>query len=347
MWTVLTGGRAVIKPLIIGLLASAPIYPWLCARLIRNRAVVLMYHEICDDAHDIDAWTVLRSSKLLRQIEFLRKSHEIVSLETALRRVYSEQPLERPIATLTFDDGYSGMAEVLMPILEREQIPATIYLATGHIESQRLYWYDRLINVLQVARALDLDLRREGFSTYRIEPAAGTSVWPQLQRLLDDLKPIEPGRREMLVDHVVQLASEVPKLEFRCVRPLTIDQVRALGASPVVTIGAHTHGHEVLTRISEQDARTSILRGRSLLQDWSGQEVRHFAYPSGACNRQLVRLIETLGFSSAVATTNDLWTSRFSRYQIPRIGIGRWDSHDDFRLQLIGGLRRLTGLRAR
>lgn len=336
----------MIKPFIITLLASPPIYPWLSAMLARNRAVVLMYHEICDDAHDIDAWTVVRNSKFLRQIEFLRKSHEIVSLDEALRRIYSGQPLDRPIATLTFDDGYSGMAEVLMPILEREQIPATMYLATGHIESQRLYWYDRAINALQVARPLDLNLRREGLSTYRIEPAAGTSVWPQIRQLLDDLKPIDPSRRETLVDRVVERASDVPKLEFRCVRPLTIDQVRALGASPVVTIGAHTHGHEVLTRISEQDARTSIVRGRSLLQDWSGQDVRHFAYPSGACNQQLVRLVETLGFSSAVATTNDLWTSRFSRYQIPRIGIGRWDSPNNFRLQVIGGLRRLAGLRA-
>lgn len=339
--------RLVVKTYIVGLLASKFIYRLLSARVPHNQAIVLMYHSVADDADDIDSWTVVRCGNFMRQVDLLRRSHDVVSLDEALGRIYTQESFDRPIAVLTFDDGHSGLAEVLLPVLEREQIPVTAYIATGHVLSGRAFWFDRVINALQLTRPLDIDLHREGLATYRIDPLSREGAWPAIRQVLDDLKTLDGEPREAAADRIVALAGDARRRDCRRIRPLSVDELRALGACRQVTIGAHTHAHEILTRISVEQARSSIVRSRQLLQEWTGRTISHFAYPSGACSPQLMRLVKELGFSSAAGSRAAPWTRRWSRYEIPRIAVGRYDTPEQFRLSLIGGLRRILGLRAR
>ena len=50
--------------------------------------------------------------------------------------------LEENSIVVTFDDGYLDVLQNAVPILERYQIPATIFVVTGNLGEP--FWWDRL-----------------------------------------------------------------------------------------------------------------------------------------------------------------------------------------------------------
>lgn len=322
-----------LKAVAYQVLTYEPLLAHLRRRAGSGQVPVLMYHEIAEDDLNIESWTVVRRNDFLRQIDSLRRSYELLSLDEALQRITRPPGGARPGVVLTFDDGNRGHAEVLLPIIERERIPVTVYIATRHIEQQRCYWFDRVVNALQAPGPIDLDLSAEGLGRYAINRSAGPGNWEQISRLLEDLKELPPERCETVSDLIEERAARIGVGKAK-VAPLTIEGVRSLAASDMVTIGAHTHGHELLTQVSPQTARETIVISRDLLQQWSGKPVRHFAYPSGRTDEASCSLVERLGFASAVTTKFGYLRPETPKFQIPRIAIGRYETLETFKFRL-------------
>jgi peptidoglycan/xylan/chitin deacetylase (PgdA/CDA1 family) len=235
--------------------------------------------------------------------------------------------------TLTFDDGNANNCELLLPIVERLRIPVTIYVATAQVESGQCFWFDRVINAVQTSRRISIDLSHHGLGRFTLNAVRGARNWAEIDRLLEALKPVSSARREALTDEIIDQIGEVP---HPTVRPLSIDQLQRLSASPYVTIGSHTHGHDLLTQISTKEARQTIVKSCELLRRWTGRAVRDFAYPNGDFNPDIVALAEQLGFRSAMAAYPGAWRPQHGTMRIPRLSVGRYDSLDRFRFNLLG-----------
>lgn len=329
-----------IKQILYMLLGSGSFLPRLRGRMLPNGITVLMYHELANDDSDIEAWTVVRKSEFLHQVDYLRRHFDIVTLDQALERIDEDAIPSRPLVVLTLDDGDSGNHDVLLPIVEAHEIPVTIYVATGQVEDQRPYWFDRVINALQGDEPQTIDMTQEGLDRYVINRTRGARNWGEIQRLLVGLKSLSGDQRERAVERIVALEPNGAR-RYR-VKPLTVADVQALARSRWITLGAHSHCHSLLTRLSPSDAEYSIAHSRDLLREWTGSEIVHFAYPSGDYNPAVMQCVERLGFSSAMSAMHGLWRKGDSRFAIPRIGVGRYDSLDTFKVNLAGGVRYLA-----
>lgn len=82
-------------------------------------------------------------------------------------------------------------------------------------------------------------------------------------------------------------------------RPLQWDQVREMVASGLITVGAHSHSHENLTRLSVSALREDLERCRGLIEERLGSSPRHFAYPWGVMNAEVKRIVGE-SFTTAV-----------------------------------------------
>lgn len=102
---------------------------------------VLIYHRVgggSDSAVDLDA------DEFERQLEYLAEHHRVVSLADAVAEISQAQPEgwatdhddvgSTPGVVLTFDDGTDDFVDVVAPLLERHQTPATLYAATQFID---------------------------------------------------------------------------------------------------------------------------------------------------------------------------------------------------------------------
>lgn len=324
-----------LKALAKRAMASPMAYAALRARALRgNPVTVLVYHTLGPDDDDFDAWTVLRVSAFRSQIAFLRERYDIITLDEALHAAPAREA--RPRAVVTFDDGDAGLHAHLLPFVEAARIPVTVYVATGQVESGRCYWFDRVMNALQSKRPLSLHLDEYGLGSWVFNLERGERNWASIAALLEKLKLAAPEVREAAVDTIAGQSKFAELARFTPLAPLTIEQLRQLARSPWITIGAHTHCHSLLDRIPLRDAVESIATSRRLLTEWTGQDIRHFAYPNGNHTRELEDAVAAAQFDTATTAELGLWGAGARRFAIPRVPIGRYQDRDRFKLRLIG-----------
>jgi peptidoglycan/xylan/chitin deacetylase (PgdA/CDA1 family) len=334
-----------LKSALYRLAASEPLLRRVRRRVAGAGVTVFMYHDIgADDAVD-DAWQVVRRGDFAAQVEYLKTCYDIIDLDTALARLQSGAAgaAPRPLAVLTFDDGLRGNHTHLLPLLDALQVPATIYVATGHVESQQGYWFDRIANMLQPGIDSRIDLSAFGLGRFEVSGPPGPVRWSRVQCILAATKRLEASRCAAVAELVeAQVREQAPGRSGdapQVLAPLSLDMLRELAAHPRVTLGVHTHGHELLPLLDIELARRTIIGARDRLLRWTGLQARHFAYPSGRSDAATRALVAQLGFASAAGTRMGVWTAADELMHIPRVSVGRYDSLATFKLNSVGGLR--------
>ncbi len=100
-------------------------------QLLRPGIRVLMYHRVIDSP-EYDQLTV--SPEIFdRQMQYLGNNFNVVSLESAVKTLFYNKKNSNSVV-ITFDDGYLDNLENALPILEKYNLPATIYLTTDFCE---------------------------------------------------------------------------------------------------------------------------------------------------------------------------------------------------------------------
>lgn len=189
------------------------------------------------------------------------------------------------------------------------------------------------MNALQGAGETVINL--PGIGRWSIGPARGKARWAQIGPVLEALKAAPTADRDRLAAEIVAQAGTAPT-SFTPLQPLSLPQLGELAAHPLVTIGAHSHGHELLDQLPIAEAKASITRSRDLLEGWTGRPVRHFAYPNGNYTPALMDLLDELGFASATILEDRLVHEGAPAQALPRIGVGRYDSLARLKLRLVG-----------
>lgn len=89
---------------------------------------VLIYHRVGGGSDsDVD----LAPHEFERQLQHLVEHHQVLDLGTALARLAAG--VSEPAVVLTFDDGTADFTDVVVPLLHRHRVPATLYAATQFI----------------------------------------------------------------------------------------------------------------------------------------------------------------------------------------------------------------------
>lgn len=110
------------------------------SRTGRARAVVLYYHRI--GGRDLLTKPV---AEFRRDLLYLKRRYECVTLSELCRRLRSGAPLKRRMVVVTFDDGYRDNYTAAMPVLSEVGVPATFFVSTGFIGTTREFPHDEEI----------------------------------------------------------------------------------------------------------------------------------------------------------------------------------------------------------
>ncbi|MCA9131801.1 MAG: polysaccharide deacetylase family protein [Planctomycetales bacterium] len=128
---------------------------------------VLFYHRVAN--RHPNTWTLSRRD-FSRQLDWLQKHYDIVSLAEAQQRIRG-QYCDRPTISITFDDGYAENAHFAIPELLRRNLPATYFVATEFVRTGKHFPHDVQAGCLLEPNTIE-DLR--DFAEHGIEIGAHT-----------------------------------------------------------------------------------------------------------------------------------------------------------------------------
>jgi peptidoglycan/xylan/chitin deacetylase (PgdA/CDA1 family) len=295
-----------------------------------------MYHRIDDDPEDPYSLCV-SPDRFEAQLRTVSETAQVVDLDhlTAVvndrARSFSARGRTRPAraqVALTFDDGYADNLLAALPVAEALGTPMTVYVATAGLGSSAGYWWDRLALLLHGRQEVELDVEiadQPLHISLRGEDAAATALVALHTRLrLQAVADIEAA----LVVVAAQLSAPMPEPKARV---MTSDELQTLAASPLVTIGAHTVDHVLLSGRPLAEQIETMAKSKSELESLLDRPVRHFAYPYGdgeAFDAVSVEAARQCGFETATTTLSGRVTRLNDRWRLPRRMVRDWNEDE-------------------
>jgi peptidoglycan/xylan/chitin deacetylase (PgdA/CDA1 family) len=302
----------------------------------RGRLSILIFHRVLPEVDplfpqemDAQRFDVLCS--------WLSQWFNVLPLDEAVRRLKGGSLPKRALA-ITFDDGYADNHDVAMPVLKKHGLCATFFIATGFLDGGRM-WNDTVIESVRLTKLHTLPLQQLGVSGLA-EMAVHSVADKQevITQVIRAIKYLPVPQRLALTQELATLAQVTPPTNLM----MTSAQVRAMRRAGM-QIGAHTVSHPILAKLTDEQAREEIQRGKHQLEDLLDEPITLFAYPNGKPGEdyapQSIQIVKDLGFEAAVSTAWGASNAQTDPFQIPRFT--PWDrSPWRFALRLMTNLTR-------
>lgn len=267
---------------------------------------IIAYHRVAADIAKAEREAiyglVVSAATFRRHCEMLHKAFDVVSLETAMHFLSEERRVQRPLAVITFDDGYLDFYEEAFPILNEFGLPATVFLPTEFIGQDKPLAHDRIFWLVKQASEKSISIK-SALSKAGVprDFAAEFAGIRDVLKLTDLIVYLPNVLREKVI---LELENELGNSFTGYPREyqlLNWDMVREM-ARKGINFGAHTANHVVLPLEDEAALEKEIFASKKELEHQLGSKVASFAYPNGAYNAHIRQLIAQAGYKVAVTT---------------------------------------------
>jgi len=273
---------------------------------------VLNYHRI-DDPHkkDLDSFQPNISAhpeEFERQMEYLARWFNVVSVGDVVEWLAGKRSLPAYAALITFDDGYLDNYTNAHPILRKFNFPAVIYLAAGHIGTDKPFYWDLAAYCFTHTNADHVTFPdgTERAWKHSGERKQISKSWIEALKSLPNLE-----KQEWAARLPERLGVSIPDNFFRNLM-MNWDQVREMRRDGI-DFGGHTINHPILTRIPREEARAEIAGSKAIIENELGESVVSFAYPNGMkadVNAQIEKVTADAGYRLAFTLQNGPTTLR-------------------------------------
>jgi len=293
---------------------------WVDRRLNRRKSLVLLYH-------GVDADTVspvlnfggqhVRMQRFERQMRYLAAHYCVVPLDQLLNGTRGVDA-GKPLAAVTFDDGYRNLYFFAYPVLKRLALPATVFVITDSLQSGRPRWWDRLSAMVASTQS----------STVRV-PVQGKEHWfrvgtlaekqAALRVLARELQGLPPPQREALLARLaVDLGVKEPMLPTS--PPLTVSQLREMAADGI-SVGSHGCSHDSFLHLSRAQLLAELTESKGVLESVLQRPVPWLAYPYGDFSTDVAAAAREAGYRGALTTIERLNDGIPDPWAVRRMGV--------------------------
>lgn len=247
--------------------------------------LVVMYHGVKSNSKQNGSenyrWKHIPIDVFERQIIWLNKHFNIVTLESLEDSLSNKMHSKKPLCAITFDDGFKNNYKNAFPILKKHSVPATIFLTTGFVERDNYLWTDVLEYALNTSRLDEITLLIDGRE--KSFPISNTKEKICSDSILrKHMKKISNDSRERLLEDVLTatgVSTDTMYDAFLDYAPLSWEEISKMH-SERISFGAHTVTHPILSSLSKSAQEKEILSSVKYIYDKIGN-CKHFAYPNG------------------------------------------------------------------
>jgi peptidoglycan/xylan/chitin deacetylase (PgdA/CDA1 family) len=258
-------------------------------RRLRDAGLIVCYHNVVpnDVGPSGDPGLHIPVERFERQMRWLAAHYRIVPLRDLIGRLTSGASL-RSIAAITFDDGYTGVFDHALPILETLGLPATVFVVAEAVGRPGGFWWDRP----EIARSLTPERREALLTTLRGDEEAITSAHGA------DAHRILPASH----------------------RPADAATLRA-ALRRGIDLGVHSATHRSLPTLTDRELEHEVVASRVMVHDASGIWPEYFAYPYGRWDTRVRAMVHAAGYRAALTLDGGLNQSSADPWSLRRVNV--------------------------
>ncbi|MBN2580007.1 MAG: polysaccharide deacetylase family protein [Pirellulales bacterium] len=265
--------------------------------LARRRRLILTFHQIRPPGRLLDPFDTCPSASVDFFREILTYGREQFAF-LPLQDLCTARVGSKPLAAVTFDDGWRDNYDLAFPVLRELGIPATIFVTTGKIGSTELFWQQALGRAFHRAAA-----HPAGESGRRLRRALsgdeGAPPTPELYRqTVSRWKRLPPDQRKERLRRADCLPS-APAEDSRCF--LNVEEIREMAAAGLA-FGSHTVTHPLLPQLTASEMDRELRESKDCLEDLLRRPIEMIAYPDGAFSEAVLDRVRAAGYRIGCTT---------------------------------------------
>jgi peptidoglycan/xylan/chitin deacetylase (PgdA/CDA1 family) len=246
----------------------------------------------------------------------------VLSLSELIMRLRNDNPLEKNLMAITFDDGFRDGYVHILPILKGLSITATFFVSPLLTAEGSLPWHDILRQYLSAARQ-EISLTIEG-RTFLIRP--GRDLNKIKKDITNLLSSLPDNKRKEILEEIRKALGLESFISPKSSPMLTREDIILMRKSGFAEFGAHSMTHPVMSECSKTQIVTEVLESKRMLESILNEPVRSFAYPFGIYTPEAVEAVSSGGFEAAVTTNDGLVQKNDNIFLLNRINVVRDDS---------------------
>ena len=295
-------------------------------RTFKRGAVILMYHRVTDLARDPYQLAVA-PEHFTQHLNHLQRTCSVLPLPDLIEALRAKTLPPRAVA-ITFDDGYIDNYCEAYPLLKAAGLPATIFVASGKIDSTREFWWDDLDRIICLPDRVPAQLQLCVQNQKHAWPTATTEEREAARQAVHAVLHSQAiAVREQALDQLCGWAG-VDRAGRADHRAVTAAELKQFAADPLIDIGGHTVNHPSLAALPREEQRVEIARGREMLETWLGRPLRTFAYPYGTrydYAAETAAMVRDEGFRAACTTIHGSVEPDDDLFTLRRSAVFNWD----------------------
>lgn len=271
--------------------------PMICPRP-RLHAPILLYHSIFKEIpEEFDGNNIhnVNPETFKRQINWLQTVYKIVPLE----ELFSSSSSGPNVCAITFDDAYKSVLDNAVPFLQKENIPATIFLNSSSLQST-IFWRDKLRIVLG-SNYID-EFIHESQNNFPLVGFNKQNIYKKSKTPIVNSKEFDVFLSLFISKYSLQCRSQTYCLD-------SISRLRGLPSN--IKIGNHTANHYLLSSLTKSDQFFEIASCKQVIADSlrTDQISDIFSVPFGGLNdfnMQTCGVLKDLSINKILLSRNRL-----------------------------------------
>ncbi len=316
-------------------------------RIISDRCdrYVFSYHRVLTESQaemeGVHHSLWITPDSLNTQIKWMKSLGDIVDYE---RIMDTGKPNDRPLFTITFDDGWKDCYKNAVPILKKHHVPAVFFLTTHAICTGELYWPQDIATktrqVLLENPRSDNQIRRAVLKDMPVIKGRNFNTLSSMEMIeywIEGLKPLgDDERQQRIFNYFNRIQADTAPLTGYI---MDWDEVKEMHDQGFF-FGSHTHNHTILENLSTREIEFELEKSKEIILENLKIDLNSFCYPNGRYSGKEGDILSRCGYLYGFCLDDRSMRHCKDNYYIPRFIVNERNctNHNYFKLFLIEAL---------
>jgi peptidoglycan/xylan/chitin deacetylase (PgdA/CDA1 family) len=300
-------------------------YEYYSSEELASNLVILLYHGVTDTiSKGIENFSKkhISAHEFERHMMFIKNNCNVLTIDDIVEIHKNNEKWPKNSVVVTFDDGFKNNYTTAVPILKKLNVPATFYVCSGMIETNKMFWVDIIEDCINLTKVKKIRILLEKNTDFELD--SNDKKIFAVTEIKKFCKIVDVYTKNRVINSLKNVTKTEPKpSNAKNYKMLSWDELNSINEDPLFTIGGHTLYHDIMSAHDDEkrmfkDVELSI----DLLEFNLNEKIIHYSYPEGQKNHYNHNVINKLKESnivcspSAIHGINPSYTDVFNLFRI-------------------------------